>query len=424
MKTLIKISILLFPFLLSGCYTQLAVRDYKETESRSYKYYDEDAESTYAEGDTVYYDDESGYTEYQTEDAEYYAESGDINVHNYYFDDYRFPRYRSYYWGYYPRSTFWVGINYYDPFFDPWYDPLYWGYGTIWPGYYLIPPYYYFGPSYWHSSYYYPGYYGGSYYSWSGYKYRTHNYASRNNDGSRGREPGVRDSYGDRNAAGMLSGGRAGTTGGSVSNRSGNTDFTSPEVYRNNSGSSNVSKGSDAARNVAPNPRDLRTNEKESARVSAKVKPDSRRIINSSGSSDRIKNSSEQETVKSKSSPQSSGDKRIITERRTTREKPVNEQSNAGTVGKSNKSSAPPKSGYSKPSSNSSRGYSNSPRSSSGPTSKSKSSSGSYSKPPSSSSKSSSPAYKSPSSNSGSRSSGTSGNTRSSGSSRSGKSRR
>ncbi len=196
MKKLYIISIFILSSYLTGCYTQLATRDYEredfgmEQEGMldSAEYYD----TLFAESDTVYYD-----TVYVDEDAEIYDDlyadypTGGTTV--------------------YPEIIY-IGGGYYRPYWSYWYYPwdyyypgcLVPGYWPAWyPGYCGISLYYH---DYYYSPYHYGGYYGYAY-SDPKYKYRTnstHNSRLRDNDGGRTTT---------RTRDGIRTGGFAGRTG-------------------------------------------------------------------------------------------------------------------------------------------------------------------------------------------------------------------
>ncbi|MDT3697265.1 MAG: hypothetical protein ROY99_12855 [Ignavibacterium sp.] len=158
---------------LTGCYTQVATRDYdygnwNREKSKPYYDYEENQDTL-----TDSYNDEYAY---EDEDSSIDENGNEVN---YYF--YGFPSYRKYFWNYYPAVS--IGIYtgwYYDPwwYWDPWY-PSYWYYPSV-------VCYY---PTYWYPRYYYgwwdPYPYYGGYYS-SNYKYRTNDVSKiRNNSGVR-----------------------------------------------------------------------------------------------------------------------------------------------------------------------------------------------------------------------------------------------
>ena len=213
MKKLYIISLFTLSSFLTGCYTQLATRDYEredfgmEQESTvdSAAYYD----SLFAESDTVYYD-----TVYVDEDAEIYD--------GLYAD---YPVGESVV---YPEIIY-VGGGYYRPYWSYWYYPwdYYYPAGCLVPGYW--PAWYpgYCGIGFYYNDYYYNPYHYGGYYGYATgdpkYKYRTnstHNSRLRDNDGGRSTT---------RTRDGIRTGGYVGRTasvnnGGSSTGRSGAVD--------------------------------------------------------------------------------------------------------------------------------------------------------------------------------------------------------
>lgn len=184
MKKTYIISLFILSSLLTGCYTQLATRDYEREdfgidEGERYlgevEYYD----TLFAEADTVYYD-----TVWVDEDDEIYD-----NI----YADYPTSRTIDY------PEIIYVGGGYYPTYWDYWYYPgfSYYSWYSYYPGC-LVPPYdpYYYPGYYGFSSNYYGGYYDpyyyGGYYGYAvsdpKYKYRTnstHDSRLRDNDGGR-----------------------------------------------------------------------------------------------------------------------------------------------------------------------------------------------------------------------------------------------
>jgi len=179
---------------LTGCYTQVATRDYDYgnwSREKSKPYYDyEENKDTLTEqynDEYVYDDQDSSIDENKTEI-------------NYYF--YGYPSYRKYFWNYYPSVSVVIGTGwYYDPwwYWDPWY-PSYWYYPSVicyYPTYWY--PRYYYG--WWNPYPYYGGYSG--YYS-STYKYRTNDIGKiRNSSGVRNSGSG-RDLFATRDGNSQL----------------------------------------------------------------------------------------------------------------------------------------------------------------------------------------------------------------------------
>ena len=186
-KLKLYIPALLVSFLLTGCYTQLAMKpsanNYPNEQSQ-------DNGDSYSDAPA---DSEGYYTDNEPSDSDYYnndeyTDTEDGVVNNYYIGMY--PYYHRYYWGYYPSIDF--GFNFGYSFYDPYcWDNFYYG---PWCGSYYYPPYYsyyYYNPWYYYSAYAYP-YYGGHYYSGNWYHghglYRERSkdsYRLRNNDGLR-----------------------------------------------------------------------------------------------------------------------------------------------------------------------------------------------------------------------------------------------
>ena len=178
MKNLkLYIPFLLASFLLTGCYTQLAMRDYdyqkdeEKVTTREDQYYDS------YEDTSEYYSDEETYN-----NEEYYEDETD-EINNYYYGSY--PFHHRYYWGYYPSVSFGIHFGY------SYYDPYYWDSYYYWPwcgSYYYYPSYYtnYYYPGYYLPVFAYP-YYGGHWSSNHGvYRERTNTgLRLRNNDGLR-----------------------------------------------------------------------------------------------------------------------------------------------------------------------------------------------------------------------------------------------
>src|SRR5690606_5536634 len=173
--------ILLAGIFFSGCYTQVAMRDYDRERYGSKQ--DEEYETYESENDTDYYAED-----YDT-DEEYYEEDG-VTINNYY---YGYPGYRRYFWSYYPSISIGVywGSYFYDPFYygSFYYDPFYYNYWCV-PIYYSYYPFYRFHDYYWG---YYPGYYRGYY---GGY---ASIYKERSNDMYRVRNSGLRNGITSRN---------------------------------------------------------------------------------------------------------------------------------------------------------------------------------------------------------------------------------
>jgi hypothetical protein len=178
MKKLYIISVFILSSLLTGCYTQMATRDYEREdfgtdEGEGYLSEVEFYDTLFAGADTASYD-----TVWVDEDGQIYE--------NLYAD---YPVSKSVY---YPEIIY-VGGGYYRPYWDYWYYPGFsyysWNclYPAYWPSYY---PGYYCGFNY-YNSYYDPYYYGGGYgYAVSDpkYKYRSntsHDSRLRDNDGER-----------------------------------------------------------------------------------------------------------------------------------------------------------------------------------------------------------------------------------------------
>ncbi|MFA3783026.1 hypothetical protein ABRY23_08190 [Melioribacteraceae bacterium 4301-Me] len=193
-KTLIFASLLV----LSGCYTQVALREptdwnngYANNENESEQYND----TTYSQDSSSYYND--------------------------YYDNYYNSPYRRYYYGYYPPSGFSLSLGYFDPWYYDYYNwwcgtCLTWGYYSPWysPYYYSYYPYFYYG--------YYPYYYP------TIIKYRNYNYTHlRDNSGGRGyssRSSSTRDRF---------SGGRTPTSiNNSTNNGKPSVDLTNTPVSR------------------------------------------------------------------------------------------------------------------------------------------------------------------------------------------------
>lgn len=178
MKKLYIISVFILSSFITGCYTQLATRDYEREDfgidqGEGYLGEVESYDTLIAESDTVSYD-----TVWVDEDGEIYE--------NLYAD---YPVSKSVV---YPEIIY-VGGGYYPTYWDYWYYPGFsyysWNclYPAYWPSYY---PGYYCGFNY-YNSYYDPYYYGGGYgyvVSDPKYKYRTnttHDSRLRDNDGGR-----------------------------------------------------------------------------------------------------------------------------------------------------------------------------------------------------------------------------------------------
>lgn len=133
MKFFIKTSLILFisSIFLSGCYTQLAVKDYDRGYERDYE------EEVYSEEqvyDSSNYYDES--YEYQDEgyydDDGYYYDDPDVLVINDY-DPFWRPYHRRYYTSYFPSASFYIGFTYYDSYWwDYYYSPYYVWYPDPW----------------------------------------------------------------------------------------------------------------------------------------------------------------------------------------------------------------------------------------------------------------------------------------------------
>ena len=157
MRNLTKLVLFLIAISLGGCYTQLAVRDYDHDSG----YWNDNRED-----DSTYYDDST----YAADDSSGYYDRGYNDGYDNYYDDPYYGNYRRYYWGYYPSSTFTVGVG-------SWYDPFWY----TWNSCYLCPPDYWYYP--WYNRGYWGGYYGGfydpysyyypPYYYGDHYKYRT-----------------------------------------------------------------------------------------------------------------------------------------------------------------------------------------------------------------------------------------------------------
>lgn len=182
----------------TGCYTQLATKDFGYShEEDNYGYYDnQEFEDSTESGD-----------EY-TQDYNY-DENDNITINKYYFGGY--PFYRRYFWSYHP--SFYFGISFGDWYYDPYYwDPFYyWNWcGTWW----YYPSYYY--------SYYYPYHYY-NYYGWYGYNHGFYKYRDRNRDNySIRNNNGLRNSYVTR---GGLTGRTDGTLTKNLENRERSRDI-------------------------------------------------------------------------------------------------------------------------------------------------------------------------------------------------------
>jgi len=177
LRILSGVIVVITAFLLSGCYTQLAM---KNNPSGNYGYNSDNGQNNgnyQTPADSAYGSQYEGQTGVQQDSTNYYG-SGTTN--NYYLNS-------SPYWNdWYYNPSFSLGF-----YWDGYYNPYYWNSFNNWGCYfcYFNPPVlyssYYYNPYY--SSFYYPYYYG--YYG--GYYTRIVNrskgtYRLRNNDGLRG----------------------------------------------------------------------------------------------------------------------------------------------------------------------------------------------------------------------------------------------
>ncbi len=196
MKKLLKILLpfLLLPFLVTGCYTEVATQDDPYANYSSDQNYEDYVYEDEESGSTGYFDEADTVNNYYfNEEEEQPENSGNGTViNNYYFGN------GSYYPGvsydYYPSVSVIFGFGFgvwYPYYYYPWYYPPYYYVVYPYPYWYYYSPYYY---SYYSGYYYDPYYYyGGGYYAGDYYKTRN-TYVSRiRNSGGRGYNDGRRD---------------------------------------------------------------------------------------------------------------------------------------------------------------------------------------------------------------------------------------
>lgn len=210
MKLAIKILSLILLLNLGGCYTQLALRDYKNKDyEEEYTYEDQD--------DTTYSEDKK-----------------EVNIYNYYFDGF-YPNYRRYYWGYYPGWSITIGAYYYDPFWWDFYYPYYypWWYYPYSYNYWAYTDYWYYKPYYWYYSHSKPG---------GIYKYRETYTRLRNLNGGRSIET--------RERGNSYKTGRTRVMERNSSDRTIDVDLSRTSVSRDKSSSGTLLKGSPSNANT------------------------------------------------------------------------------------------------------------------------------------------------------------------------------
>ncbi|MEO8399704.1 MAG: hypothetical protein ABI550_07815 [Ignavibacteriaceae bacterium] len=196
--------VLLMAAFISGCYTEVAMRD-RDTERTERNYSEQKDNGNTQNGDRAYGADDyttnndSEYSQpYGGNNDDYYYGNDGYVTNNYYFDSY--PFHRKFYSYYYPSINIGIGFgNYYDPFWysSVWGDPYYyWNWCGSFYGYYPCNSF-----SYYYSGFYNPYYsnyygYGGTYWSSNNspvYRTRSNERTRiRNNDGLRGSSSGER----------------------------------------------------------------------------------------------------------------------------------------------------------------------------------------------------------------------------------------
>ncbi|MFH0735760.1 MAG: hypothetical protein V1773_14170 [bacterium] len=189
---------LIFVFVISafitGCYTQVAVKDKQNEDYQQYAYSQQDG--TNDEGviyDTVYYDDNGEYQD-AAENESRYSGFEDQSVKEYTND--------------YIQIALPVVVINSDPFWDnwnyfwyinSWYSPTNYFYDGFYGfGWDYYPYYHHYWDPYWSYNYYggyYGGYCGNNYYG-NNYSSGTHPGKTRDNDGGRGTK--TRNSFGDK----------------------------------------------------------------------------------------------------------------------------------------------------------------------------------------------------------------------------------